>query len=122
MRGAGAGAETADVNRLSRRIPMTAEQNATLVRRGYEAFNSGDLATLAELVREDVVFYQPGSSEVAGEHRGRHEVFGYCGRLAQHSEGTFRAEIEELYASDRHAVVVHHATGRRNGSALDTRT
>ena len=92
---------------------MTADQNAALVRRGYEAFNVGDLATLTELLSEDVTFYQPGGSTVSGDHRGRDEVLAYFGQLFQRSGGTFRVEVEKLYASDRQAVVIHHATGRR---------
>ena len=101
---------------------MTAEQNAALVRRGYEAFNAGDLATLTELLSEDVTFYQPGASSVSGEYRGRDAVLGFFGQLHERSGGTFRVDVEKLYASDRQAVVIHHATGRRNGAALDTRT
>jgi uncharacterized protein len=101
---------------------MNAEQNAALVRRGYEAFGTGDLATLSELLSEDVTFYQPGGSSVSGDHRGRDEVFRYFGQLQERSAGTFRVEIEKLYANDRQVVVVHRATGSRNGSALDTHT
>jgi hypothetical protein len=98
------------------------QSNADLVRRGYEAFNTGDVQTLVELIRDDAVFYQPGANAVSGDHRGRDAVLAYFGQLAQRSGGTFRAEIEELYASDRMAVVVHRATGASNGRALDTRT
>ena len=101
---------------------MTADQNAALVRRGYEAFNVGDLATLTELLSEDVTFYQPGASPVSGDHRGRDEVLAYFGQLHERSGGTFRVEVENLYASDRQAVAIHRATGSRNGAALDTRT
>jgi ketosteroid isomerase-like protein len=59
---------------------------------------------------------------VSGDYRGRDAVFGYFGRIAELTEGTFRADPEQLYASDRNVVVVHHATARRNGAALDTHT
>ncbi|HEY1370286.1 MAG TPA: nuclear transport factor 2 family protein [Gaiellaceae bacterium] len=98
------------------------QRNADLVRRGYEAFNTGDVNTLLELIREDAVFYQPGANAVSGDHRGRDAVLAYFGQLAQRSGGTFRADIEQLYASDRAVVVVHHATGESDGRALDTRT
>jgi uncharacterized protein len=97
-------------------------QNAELVRRGYEAFNTGDVQTLVELIRDDAVFYQPGANAVSGDHRGRDAVLAYFGQLAQRSGGTFRADIEQLYASDRNVVVVHHASGESDGRELDTRT
>lgn len=101
---------------------MTRQDNAELIRRVYEAFNAGDLATLTEIFREDVSLYQPGTAAVGGEYRGRDAVFGFFGRLAEASGGTFRAEVEQLHTSDRNAVVIHHATASRNGAVLDTRT
>src|SRR5690349_5521892 len=101
---------------------ITAEENAAIVRRGYQAFNTGDIATLTELLREDVTFYQPGASSVSGDYHGRDEVLRFFGELAGRSGGTFRVEIEKLYASDRQAVAIHRATGSRNGSTLETRT
>ena len=96
--------------------------NAAIVRRGYEAFNAGDGPTLIELLHEDVVFYQPGSSPVSGEHRGRDDVLRYFGELGARSGGTFRAEIEKLFTSDRQAVAIHRASASRNGAVLETRT
>jgi uncharacterized protein len=96
--------------------------NEKLVRRGYDAFNRGDLATLEELIREDATFYQPGSNVVSGLHEGRDAVFGYFGRMAEASGGTFRAEIVRLFASDRSVVAIHRASGSREGGALDTET
>jgi len=101
---------------------MTYEENAAVVRKGYEAFNAGDGPALAALLREDVTFYQPGASVVAGDYRGRDAVLGFFASLAEHSAGTFQATIEELYASDREAIVVHRATGRVDGRELVTRT
>ena len=98
------------------------QSNADLVRRGYEAFNSGDVETLTEIIRDDAVLYQPGSTDVSGEYRGREAVLGFFGKLAGRSGGTFRAEMDELYASDRNAVVVHHATAQNGSRALDTQT
>ena len=101
---------------------MTSQENAALVRQGYDAFNAGDIGTLTGILREDVSFYQPGDAEPAGDYRGRDAVLGFFGKLAERSNGTFRAEIEQLWTSDRHAIVVHHATGTRDGAELGTRT
>jgi uncharacterized protein len=101
---------------------MTDHPNAALVRRGYEAFNAADMATLTELFDEQADLYQPGSNPIAGEYRGRDAVFAFFGELAQRSRGTFRAEIRHLYASDRDVVAIHHATATRDGAVLDTET
>jgi ketosteroid isomerase-like protein len=45
--------------------------NAAIVRRGYEAFNRGDLTTLAELFGDNVSWHTPGWSPLAGYVVGR---------------------------------------------------
>lgn len=101
---------------------MAEHPNEALVRRGYEAFNKGDVETLAGILAEDVVQYQPGRSGIAGEYRGREATLAFYGQLAEQSGGTFRAELLEVYPNDRKAVAVHRATGERNGKRLDTKT
>ena len=54
---------------------MGAGENAELVRRGYEAFNSGDMTTLAELFDEAAVWHLPGRSSLANDYRGREATF-----------------------------------------------
>jgi len=101
---------------------MTEHPNAALIRTGYQAFNTGDLATLTELFAEDVVEHQPGQNLLAGDYKGRDAVFGFYGRLAHETGGTFRAELEYVAVNDQRAVTVHHSTAQRNGKTLDCRT
>lgn len=101
---------------------MTPKDNEALVRRGYEAFGAADLATLTGLIAENACFVQPGTSAVSGDHRGRDAVLAYFGRLARVSQGTFRVEIESLFASDRTVVAVHRASGELPARSLRTRT
>ena len=99
---------------------MGADENAAIVRRGYEAFNSGDMKTLTELFDESAVWHVPGRSSLAGNHEGREAVFAYFGRLGQETEGTFRAELEHLLADDDGRVVgIHHNSAKRDGKQLD---
>jgi hypothetical protein len=51
----------------SRAVGTAAAENAELVRRGYEAFNAGDLAALGELFAEDAVWYAAGSGVLSGK-------------------------------------------------------
>jgi ketosteroid isomerase-like protein len=99
---------------------MGAEENEAIVRRGYEAFNSGDMETLTELFDEGAVWRTPGRSSLAGDHQGREAAFGYFGRLGQESGGTFRAEVQQVLADDDGRVVgIHRCSGERNGKRLD---
>src|SRR3954462_10249041 len=45
--------------------------------RQREMYAGGDLAAVEELLAEDVVWHVPGSSPIAGDHRGRESVTAY---------------------------------------------
>ena len=50
------------------------------VRRGYQAFNEGDVETISGLLADDVTWTTPGESTVAGTARGRDAVLAQFGR------------------------------------------
>lgn len=75
--------------------------NAAIVRRGYEAFNAGDLQTLGELV-------------------GPQPLFARLGRYLAETGGTFRADPKRVLTDeDGRVVVVQHNVAERNGKHLD---
>jgi uncharacterized protein len=83
---------------------MGADENAAIIRRGYEAFNSGDMETLTEIFDEGVVWHTAGRSSLAGDYQGRDATLAFFGRLGQESGGTFRAELQHLFADDERVV------------------
>lgn len=96
-------------------------ESADVVRRGYEAFNAADLATLTEITDENASWHTPGRSPIAGHYLGRDAVFAHFGRYGGDTDGTFRAELNELFTSpDGRVVGLHHNTAVRNGKRLDT--
>lgn len=101
---------------------MAEHPNAARIRRGFAAFNVGDIDTLSELITEDAVQGMPGDHQLSGDHKGRQAIFEMYMRLAQVTDGTFRADLEAVYADDHVAVAIYRATGRRNGRALDQRS
>lgn len=87
-----------------------------LVRKGYAAFNSGDLATLATLFSHDIQVHVPGNSVLAGAYKGVDAVFGYYGKIAELTNGTFRAHLVETHSDGAgHVTAVHQTIGTRNG-------
>lgn len=96
-----------------------AHPNEELTRRGYEAFANGDMEALDELFADDVSWYVPGNNPLSGEYRGKDEVFGFFGRVAEESGGTFRLELHDVLANDDHAVALVKTYGERNGRSLD---
>ena len=97
-----------------------AHPNEEIVRNGYAAFLGGDLAALNDLFDEDIVWHAPGRHPLAGDFRGKDEVFGAFAKLFELSGGTFSLEIHDILADDEHAVVLARATGSRpDGRTLD---
>ena len=72
---------------------MGADENVAIMRRAYEAFNTGDMNTLTELM-DETVWHLPGRSSMAGDYQGRGATLAYFGQLAQETGGTFRAELQ----------------------------
>lgn len=88
-----------------------------LVRRGYEAFNSGDGETLAGLFAADVVQHVPGDGPMAGTYKGPEAVLGYYMKLAEMTDGTFRAHLIDLHGDGLgHVTAVHQTEATRNGT------
>jgi len=99
---------------------MAEHPNVDLIRRGFAAFNTADMATLSELMAENSVQHMAGSNPVlSGDHHGRDAIFAMYGRIGEESGGTFRAELERVWAGDDTAVALYRATAERNGKTVD---
>lgn len=110
------------MNTMTRTQPAMnlADENAEVVRRGYEAFNSSDIKTLTALFDEKCSWHTPGRSPAAGDCRGRAAVFTQFDRYGAGTNGSFRAALQHVLASDDGRVVgIHHNSGQRNDKRLD---
>ncbi|MDT4893134.1 MAG: hypothetical protein QOE97_2169 [Pseudonocardiales bacterium] len=109
-----------DVTRYGRGRPADLaapdDKYMSLVRRGYEAFNSGDFETLRSLLSPDVVHHSPGTSQVAGAFKGIDAVLGLYRKLAELTAGSFRAELVEVFGDGQgHVTALHQTSATRNG-------
>jgi ketosteroid isomerase-like protein len=94
--------------------------NAAIVRRGYEAFNRGDLETLVELFGDTVSWHTPGRSPLAGDVVGRDAVRARLGRYVAETGGTFKAELKRVLTDEDGRVIgIHHNVAERDGKQLD---
>jgi uncharacterized protein len=98
---------------------VTEHPNVEYARRGYAAFGSGDLATLSELIADDAVWHAQGVGPLSGDYHGRDEVFGFFGRLAEETGGTFRLDVHDILANDEHTAVLATLTASRNGKSIE---
>jgi uncharacterized protein len=99
---------------------MTEHPNVELSRRGYDAFAQADVATLTELIADDAVWHVRGLGPLNGDYRGRDQVFGFFGRLAEETGGTFRLDVHDILANDEHTVALCTASGTRRGKSIQT--
>lgn len=88
----------------------------TLVRRGYAAFNSGDLDTLRSILAHDVLQHSPGTSQIAGTYKGIDAVLGLYAKLAELTAGHFRADLIDVFGDGQgHVTAMHQTTATRDG-------
>jgi uncharacterized protein len=101
---------------------MGAAENIELVRRGYAAFTTGDLAALGELFSPDIVHSVPGDNAISGDHKGIDAVFALYGDLFTRSEGTLQIALEDVLTNGSNQVLaVHQATASANGKPFQQR-
>lgn len=98
---------------------MGAEDNAKLIRRGYEAFSAGDMGTLTEMFAEDASWHVSGQRGLAGTKKGRDNVFAYFGALMERSGGTLKITLHDVIGGTEHTIGLHHDRAERDGRVLD---
>ncbi len=100
---------------------MGAQEDAALVRRGYEAFSAGDMNTLRELFAEDAVWHVGGTGPLSGDKKGREAILAYFGELATRSNGSMRVTVEDVAQGERYTVGVQFSHAERDGKTMDQR-
>ena len=84
---------------------MAADENVAIMQRAYDAFNAADIDTLTELFDENIVWHLPGRSSMAKDYEGRDATLAYFGQIGQDTDGTFKAELQQLFAGDDGRVI-----------------
>jgi uncharacterized protein len=97
---------------------MDEHPNAALLRRAYQAFGDGDLATVGEVLDDEIVYHFGGRSPLAADYKGKEQVFGFWGRQFELSGGTLRIIPSTIVAGDEYAFALVHATAERDGRTL----
>ena len=91
--------------------------NRTLVKRMTEAFLRGDIATVKEYWSEDIVWYFPGRSQVAGVFHGKDAVVEH---LSDASQLGARLELKPraFFGDEQYGAVLYELHTTRNGKTL----
>jgi uncharacterized protein len=99
---------------------MGAKENVEVVRRGYEAFQRGDLAAFDELLSEGCVWHVPGRGQLAGDKKGRKATVEYYAKLGELSGGSIHVDVHDIFANDEHVVGLHRTSAQRSGKSFET--
>jgi ketosteroid isomerase-like protein len=99
---------------------VSAEENTSLVQSAYEAFGRGDMASLAEVMADDIEWVDPGDPDDdpnAGTFKGKEAVLGWFGGLASTRDYTTFEPREFIAQNDKVVSLVYaeakvRATGR----------
>jgi ketosteroid isomerase-like protein len=92
--------------------------NAIAYRRTADAFRSGDQTELASLIASDVVWHVPGAHSMAGEIRGRDQLFDWLRQLR--AKGFWLTE-HDVFGTDEHVCALSVMGAQRGGVAVQTR-
>lgn len=90
-----------------------AESNAALIISGYEAFSRGDIQSVLAVFAEDISWHVPGRGPLSRDYRGHTELLGFFDHFMRLSDGTFRLQIEEVFAKGDRVVILCTETAQR---------
>ena len=106
----------------SRGVPVSAEENTRHAQSAYEAFGRGDMPALAEMMADDIEWVIPGApneNPVAGTYRGKDEVLGWFGKLAEDLDFSTFEPREFIAQGDKVVSIVYaEATVRGTGRSV----
>lgn len=103
-------------------MAVTAQQaSIERARKGYSAFDAGDVQTVIDLLADDVKWHVGGTSKYAGDYDGKQTVLEFFGRMM--SDGFVQKhDIHDILANEEHVVVLSTVTATVNGQALSGQT
>jgi uncharacterized protein len=88
-------------------------ENSDALKRGYDAFNSGDIDTVAEIYEDDVRWEGPNTegAPMSGVHEGKDAVLQALGRSPEDFE-QFSVSPDEMVEQGDTIVVLSHVDAR----------
>ncbi|MCX6499637.1 MAG: nuclear transport factor 2 family protein [Arthrobacter sp.] len=101
---------------------MGTTENVDLVRRGYEAFNTGDMASLSEMFAEDAVWHAAGGGVLSGTKKGRDAILAFFGELGARTQGRFQANLKDIVGGENYTVAIQQTQATSGDKTLDVGT
>lgn len=104
-----------------RETTLTDHPNAATLKRGYDAWATGDSAPLLDACAEEIVWQIAGQNKLAGEHKGRAAMEDVLRQLVAAADGSFCTTYEGVFANDAFGLVVTGSSGVKDGKPLSWR-
>jgi ketosteroid isomerase-like protein len=98
---------------------ITPNDSVGLLRRGYDAFARGDLATVLGMLDENVDWYAPDSVRIGGRYTGPDAVAGFFSRLPESYADLHVEPITFVDRGDTVAVIGRHRGRTTAGNAFN---
>ncbi|MGD9988704.1 nuclear transport factor 2 family protein [Pseudonocardia sp.] len=95
------------------------EQDADVVRSAYKAFNEQDIPALMAAFDPEIRWHQTGRSVLAGDYDGVEAVLQFFGRVGETSDGTFRADLQDVASGDGETIAHHVGRAEARGRTLE---
>lgn len=84
----------------------TTPADVAVVRAGFEAFASGDVAGFADMFAADATWNHRNDDRLGGIHQGSDGIMAFIGESAQLTAGTLRAEPQAMMGDGQGNVAV----------------
>ena len=94
--------------------------NAQLVMKGFQAFAEGDMATLEEILAEDLQWHVGGRNKWSGTKNGRDATLRFFGDISADTE--IVNQPHAVLADDEHVVVLVNSTLTRGEEVFNDNT
>ncbi|ORB39017.1 hypothetical protein BST41_18550 [Mycolicibacterium porcinum] len=88
------------------------------LRRLYDSFIAGDDTVYKELVDPEIVWHEPGETQISGDWRGADEGLRMYQKFMEISGGTYRDELIDIVANDRLGVAIVRHRLERDGETF----
>jgi ketosteroid isomerase-like protein len=95
-------------------------ERVELIRRGFDAWNSGDRQWVLDHMRPDVEWITPAEDPEPGRYHGFEELEEFWGRWRS-TFGHLKFELEDLIDAGDHVVVIARRSGLHSGIAISDR-
>jgi ketosteroid isomerase-like protein len=98
-------------------------ENVDTLKKGFDAFNSGDIDTVKETFHEEVTWEGPNTTEVpgGGKTEGLEDVINMFGEIQDQWE-EFQATPDEFIDAGDTVIVLGHVTGKNKESGKELKT